>query len=62
MGGIKNPNIWVKFGNQDQADYEKETTIYYSEPDLTDELEKFRIDMSEKGCIRKRFVMGYAIG
>lgn len=49
VDGIKKPNIRVKFGNQDRANNEEETTIYYSGLDLTDDLEKFRTDMLGKG-------------
>lgn len=63
VGGIKKPNIRVKFGNQAQADHEEETTIYYSRSDLAGELEKFRTDMGREGITvhlvneRKKFPM-----
>lgn len=51
VNGIKKPNIRVRLGNQDRADHEEETTIYYSSQDLADELEKFRTDMAREGLI-----------
>lgn len=48
VGGIKKPNIRVKFGNQDQAENKEEIVLYYSNEDLTDELKKFKADVKKE--------------
>lgn len=48
VDGIKKPNIRVKFGNQYQAENKGEIELFFSDQDLTDELEKIKEDAKKE--------------
>lgn len=64
VDGVKKPNIRVKFGNQYNAKYEENITIYYSDKQFETRLKKFKKDLLKEkikiNLIRKprKFRMG----
>lgn len=48
VDGIKKPNIRVRFGNQYQAENKGEIELFFSDQDLTDELEKIKEDAKKE--------------